>query len=550
MEDSQSMNQKVQGLKDELEGLKRQLMEQAQTLKERNQELRRTNEDLQRMNQLKSDLVSMVSHELRTPLTTIREFTAILSDQIAGPLTDAQREYLGIISGNVERLGRIITNLLDMAKIEAGRIFLNRAFLTVAPIIEHVISTVKPLAQSKGIELVTEIDSAAPSTFADEDKVIQVLLNLVGNALKFTPAKGKVSVHVKEVDGELQLTVKDTGIGITPEDLPNIFKKFETLRRPNRTSSEESTGLGLAISKRLVELHGGRIWVESLPRKGSAFTFTLPIHNVEEVMREYLHNGLEQAKRRKEHLALLLLSVPNYQELHGLYGAEEADRLVREVSRVLRDSIRLLAGDFVIQWKGGHLAMILADVDQATTSAVSQRLTMRIQRRSHTIQGKSIPLDINVQKCVYFPEDGDTPETLLSQLEGAKGPIAGRKRIMVIDDEPKMRKLIKEALQLREYDVCTAASGPEALELLKSNGVNLILLDLVMPVMDGYEVYHLLRENEETRDIPVVIVTAKGERKDRKLGLAMTSYNYLTKPFQMEDLFAKVQEALQRASKG
>ena len=144
-----------------------------------------------------------------------------------------------------------------------------------------------------------------------------------------------------------------------------------------------------------------------------------------------------------------------------------------------------------------------------------------------------------------YPDEALTEDELLKvterKLQRYEKP---RTRIMVIDDEPKIRRFLKEALELREYEVVAAASGPDALEQLKSQAVDLILLDVVMPVMDGYEIYHLLKENPQTRDVPVIMVTGKGERKDRQLGMESVTYNYIPKPFQLEDLLAKIREVL------
>ena len=150
---------------------------------------------------------------------------------------------------------------------------------------------------------------------------------------------------------------------------------------------------------------------------------------------------------------------------------------------------------------------------------------------------------------VLLPDEAMTEDELLKLTEQRlQQTNTVKTRIMVVDDEPKIRQFLKEALELREYEVLAAASGPDALEQLKSQRVHLILLDLMMPVMDGYEVYHLLKENPDTKEVPVIIVTAKGERKDRQLGMDGAPYNYVAKPFQLEDLLAKVREVLQQQS--
>ena len=177
---------------------------------------------------------------------------------------------------------------------------------------------------------------------------------------------------------------------------------------------------------------------------------------------------------------------------------------------------------------------------------IADRIKRTFEDRRFVLASKEIIVPIATALATY-PDDAMSEDELLrvtdSQLHRLDKP---KTRIMVIDDEPKIRQFLKEALELRDYEVLAAASGPDALEQLKSHKVDLILLDLIMPVMDGYEVYHLLKEDPGTKDVPVIIVTAKGERKDRQLGMDTATYNYLAKPFQLEDLLSKVREVLQQ----
>lgn len=532
-------------LKHEREELQSEIWEQARLLEERNAELRRANEELKRVDQLKSDLVSMVSHELRTPLATIKEFTSILVDQIAGPVTKDQQEYLAIIQANVDRLARIIDDLLDMSKIEAGRVLLNKTLVQVEPLLEHVMQSLRPLAESRRIAIEQEVSGAIAGIFADADKVTQVLVNLVSNAIKYTNDGGRVTIGVQEQQNEVQFTVTDTGIGIAEEDLPKLFEKFQRFRRSGDKSSVKGTGLGLAISKRLIEIHGGRIWATSTLGKGSSFAFTVPKYHVEEVFREYIKTGIEQAKRKKHQLSIVVMSVSKFQEMKALYGIEEMTRLLKEVETCVKDTVRRGSGDIVVRWQQGEVVVVMAEVDKSGASSIAGRVRKTVEGRTFTVVGKPTALALTYTTAT-FPDEATNEEELLRITENRLQQ-TGRAltRILVIDDEPKIRQFLKEALELREYAVSTAASGPDALEQLKHQRADLILLDLSMPVMDGYEVYHVLKETPNTASIPVVIVTAKGERKDRQLGMETASYNYVSKPFQLEDLLAKVREVLQ-----
>ncbi len=533
-------------LKDEREQLQSELWEHARLLEERNAELRRANEELKRLDQLKSDLVSMVSHELRTPLATIKEFTAILSDKIAGPVTPDQAEYLGIVRANIDRLSRIIDDLLDMAKIDAGRVILNKGFLEIVPFLATAVQSMRPLAEGRQVRLALEAPDSLPGVFADPDKITQVLVNLIGNAIKFVTGPGQVTIRASVSGNEVQFDITDTGVGIAAEDLPRLFEKFQQLRRVAGANGAKGTGLGLAISKRLVELHGGRIWVTSEPGQGSTFSFTLPQYHVEEIFREHLRQGIEQAKLRQRRFSIVVVGINEFQEMKALYGLEETSRLLKELEVLLKETVRRGAGDVVIRWQRGEMVVILSEVDQAGARAIAERVTRTIESKALAVHDKPVSVSV-VAATATYPDEALTDEDLLKLTEQRlHRPEVARTRLLIVDDEPKIRQFLQEMLELQDYEVRTAASGPEALELLKSQKVELILLDLSMPVMDGYEVYHLLKENPVTREIPVIIVTARGERKDRALGLSGADYNYVAKPFQSEELVAKVREVLQQ----
>ncbi len=493
---------------------------------------------------LKDEFLSTVSHELRTPLATIKEFIGIIADQIAGPVTADQREYLTIIKTNVERLARIINDLLDMAKIEAGHIALSKAFVQTRALIEQVALSMQPLADTKRLALRCNIPERLPGLYADADKVIQVLVNLLGNAVKFTDGGGQVTVDVAERQNELEFSVTDTGPGIAAGDIPKLFEKFHQLRPNPGGGGSKGTGLGLAISKRLVELHGGRIWVTSVVGQGSTFAFTLPKYELEEVFPDYLEHCIEEAKRRGTRFSLILLTIQNFQALKAQHGVEETGRLLKELELVTREAVRGGTSDVVTRWQEGETVVIAAEVDKAGAQQIAGRITQTIERRSLVMGGQQATVSLKATTATYPDEAFKAGDLLQVTRQPAQQPEAPKTRILVVDDEPKIRQFLLEVLQLRECEVLTAASGPDALEQLKSYRVDLILLDLVMPVMDGYEVYHLLKENPQTKDIPVIILTGKEERKDRQLGLSSAPYHYVLKPFLLDDLLATIRQVL------
>jgi len=236
---------------------------------------------LAELDQMKADFISHVSHELRTPLTAMREGTAILLEEISGPLTASQRKVLEVLSSNSDRLYRSICSILDLSKMEAGMMEYQLVPCDPAALIHRSVTSVELIARTKGIHLESNLAEDLPVIFADEERIQQVLDNLLGNALKFTPAGGKIIIGAKtrrenESARLLEVSVSDSGEGIPAEDLQRVFERFyQSPPRIGRT--RPGTGLGLPIARHIVEHHQGKIRVESEPGTGSVFSFTLPI---------------------------------------------------------------------------------------------------------------------------------------------------------------------------------------------------------------------------------------------------------------------------------
>ena len=296
--------------------LEARVTERTRQLSEANAALEVSHRKLRELDQLKSDFVSNVSHELRTPLTAIRMSVDNLLDGVVGDVSPTLQRYLTKVQNNTDRLVRLISDLLDLSRIEAGRIELHRTKVGVAEVIQDVVDSLRPMAVEKGLELSLVPSGTDFFVFADRDKLQQVLINLTGNAVKFTPSGGRITISARLVPAledqrstsvgapepprlgdslllppgppaaalpssaapqqYVEVSVADSGEGIPPEELSAIFDKFHQVRRENRYKAQ-GTGLGLSIAKSLIELHGGRICVESRLGKGSRFVFTLPM---------------------------------------------------------------------------------------------------------------------------------------------------------------------------------------------------------------------------------------------------------------------------------
>lgn len=225
---------------------------------------------LKEVDQLKADFFSMISHELRTPLTTIKEGTSLLLEGIGGTITEKQGRLLTIIGTESNRLTGLVNSILDLSKMEAGMMEYKYEQQSIAPLITEVITEIAPYGESKKICLERQINPDIPSLRMDRERILDVLRNLIGNAIKFTPRGGIVTISAYPVPGGLEVSVSDTGSGIPRENLTTIFDKFKS------SDPRKGTGLGLAIVKHIVTAHGGKVWAESEPEKGSKFTFTLP----------------------------------------------------------------------------------------------------------------------------------------------------------------------------------------------------------------------------------------------------------------------------------
>lgn len=263
----------ISGAYQQLEQLTQSL---EQRVEQRTQELQEANRRLQELDKLKSDFVSTVSHELRTPMTAIKGYVDNILDGLTGVLTERQSYYLNRVKSNVERLTRMINELLDLSRIEAGKVELNLGNVRMRELISDIVEGFQTMAREKGVTLRTHQPDDLPAIQGDRDKLHQVLTNLIQNAIKFTPTGGEVEVESQLWDdGYLQVGVIDTGSGIPSHELEKVFEKF--YRGESGSQDDQRWGLGLSIARSLVKLHGGQIWVESTPGQGSRFYFTVPI---------------------------------------------------------------------------------------------------------------------------------------------------------------------------------------------------------------------------------------------------------------------------------
>jgi signal transduction histidine kinase len=244
-------------------------------LNERNQEVEQKSRELAAASQHKSEFLANMSHELRTPLNAIIGFSEVLSERMFRELNEKQEEYLKDIYASGTHLLSLINDILDLSKIEAGRMELELSVFDLPTTLDSALTLVRERAGRRGIALHMNVDDRLGQIQADERKVRQVVLNLLSNAIKFTPEGGRIEVQAAPKDGLVEVSVSDTGVGIAPEDQEAVFEEFRQVGTADK--KVEGTGLGLTLCRKFIELHGGKIWVQSEVGMGSTFTFTIPV---------------------------------------------------------------------------------------------------------------------------------------------------------------------------------------------------------------------------------------------------------------------------------
>jgi signal transduction histidine kinase/CheY-like chemotaxis protein len=471
---------------------------------EANDRLVRANQQLTRADEMEKRFLANMSHELRTPLNSILGFAELLIDERDAGLGEGRRRtFLETIHSSGKHLLGLINDILDLAKVDAGQMTIEAEPLAGSDSVAEVFGVVEPLASKRGITLETRVGPTI-RIMADPSRLKQILLNLLSNAIKFTSDGGQIRVSARRQGAAVRFEVTDTGIGIAAEDQKLLFVEFHQLAA-GLDRRQQGTGLGLALSKRLVELQGGTIGVRSVPSQGSTFWFTLPVATDEGPSAE-----LPVQESRSEATGPLVLVVeddPGAAELlvHYLRSAgyqtviaadgpdalEKAKRL-RPVAITLDVSLPKLDG-----WE--VLAQLKQEEDTANIPVV---VVSVVDERS---RGRALGA------ADYFvkPISRDALIARLNRYTFATKVKERDVKVLVVDDDPKALELLAKILEPLGFSVIKAASGEEAIQLARQRGPDLVILDLLMPGMSGFEVVKFLKADHYTRAIPVLILTAK-----------------------------------------
>jgi len=500
-----------------------------------NRELARLSDRLKAMHQVaeearraKEEFVANVSHELRTPLNMIIGFSEMItqSPQVYGArLPPALLADIAAIQRNSQHLARLVDDVLDLSQVEAGRMALSKEWTSLREILDEAALAVGALFESKRLYLETEVPPDLPPIFCDSTRIRQVVLNLLSNAGRFAERGG---VRVKawcEKDGVV-ISVTDTGPGIAPEDQEKIFEPFQQLDGSIRRRHGGS-GLGLSISKQFVEMHGGKMWLESEVGLGTTFYFSLPLETVlpvalasDDAMRWFSpYHQYEARTRRSKAPAptlvprfVLLEEEESMQWLFSRYVDGTEIVPVRSVEEAFRELSRSPAQALIVN------APSLREVSRARSETFAQRESETFAQRELA----NLPYGTPAVTCWVPGEDEAarrlgvvrylvkpvTRETLLSTLADLG---KGVKSVLLVDDEPEVLQLFARLLSSAEcsYRVLQATSGQRALSLLRQRHPDVMLLDLIMPGMDGFRVLQEKSQDSTIREIPVVVISAR-----------------------------------------
>jgi PAS domain S-box-containing protein len=492
----------VQALNQNLEA---RVIERTAELKAVNKELGLRNREVELATQMKSKFLASMSHELRTPLNAIMGFSDLLAEEIPGELNAKQKRFVNHIKQGSTHLLQLINDILDLSKIEAGQLELRCEDFQIKDALPEVLSTIQPLAMAKNIRVnqKMEIDS---HVYADRVRFKQILYNLLSNAVKFTPNSGRITIDCREEGNSVCISVADTGVGIRAEDHAVIFEEFRQVEGTDG-NIQEGTGLGLSITKRLVEQQGGRISLESEFGNGSRFTFTLPVASrgsKSQPLNEPPSLAIVADEGRGKPLILVVDDEIAARELLASYLCPEyriamagsGVDAIQKAQQLRPDAITL---DVMMPGSNGFETLTSLRQDPETANIPIIIVSVVDQRQVGFALGATDYLIKPILRSVVL-------ESMRKYVQPQSNE---EETILLVDDDPETLELLKETLRSSGYRTESALSGARAMEVLSSKLIRAVLLDLLMPDMDGFAVIRHIRQEPRLREMPIFVMTAK-----------------------------------------
>jgi signal transduction histidine kinase/CheY-like chemotaxis protein len=492
--------------------------------------------EMREIDRVKTQFLANMSHELRTPLNSIIGFSRVILKGIDGPVTELQQQDLTAIYNSGQHLLGLINDVLDLAKIEAGKMELSFDEINITDVINSVMSTASGLVKDKPIKLLRQIDGELPMVRADAIRLRQVLLNLLSNAAKFTD-EGEIIVHASVQTGptgnpEILVSVSDTGPGIAAEDQGKLFQAFSQVD-DSPTRKTGGSGLGLSISQQLIQLHGGRIGLHSEVGKGSTFYFTVPIYRAQEKEPE-LHGGK------------LILAVDDDPQVLSLYerylGPQGYDVItLTDPSKALERArqIKPFAITLDIMMPGFDGWQVLSELKRDPETRDIPVVICSILEQQE--RGFSLGAADYLLKPIL-------EEDLVSALNRLNGD-GTIKDVLVIDDDPNSLRLMQKIFQHSAYKLTLAQGGLAGWQILTTHAPQAVILDLFMPELDGFTILERMREQPKLRDLPVVVVSGGELSSDQRRMLKEFGQRLISKgSIEEKDLLSILNHALKRVA--
>ena len=497
---------------------------------------------LREVDRMKEEFVSIVSHELRTPLTSILGSIQLVVGEPGSVPDPEHRNLLQIALNNCERLVRIINDILDVSKIESGNLALHKKAVNVAELIRQAVDVVASPARNANVKIDVRLPADLRPVMVDQDRIVQALVNLLSNAVKFAPGGSTVALAAMASQQTVTLSVTDEGEGIAPENLSRLFRKFQQVDSSS-SRRKGGTGLGLAITKALVEQHGGRIFVDSELNKGTRFSITLPAATPEEAaaVAPVVANRDGSASLYVRRV-LVVDDDDDFRELmrqqlrsagYVVFDARDAASAL-QIARNSRPDV--ITVDLLMPGIDGwnfieklRLEDNLASIPIVVVSGAADAKT----------SGKR-PLDVSVVT------KGEGTDRLLREVSLA---LAGRRgaTILVAEDDADLREVLTTSLMRNGHRVVQARDGAEALAAIERDRIDLLVLDLVMPNIDGFGVLARLKELPNGESIPVIVVTGADRSTTEMEALRLGANVYLAKPVEAAALTEQVTKLLTRS---
>jgi PAS domain S-box-containing protein len=513
----------------------------------------------------KNEFISMVSHELRTPLTSIKGFVTAVLDGRAGEVNDRQKRFLSISREQSNLLLSLINDLLDLTQLESGEVDLNQNQFAVDDLVSEAAEAIEPMARRKNLSVGVDISPDLPSLWADRDKLFQVLQNLLSNAVKFTPMEGEITIAAHLDDEEtVCLSVTDSGIGISPEEQRQIFEPFYQVESI-QTRKVGGTGLGLAIVQRITEAHGGRVELESEVGVGSTFRVCIPLARAAGpttslTVRERPVPSEPQPSEPEEAGPVEKPLPPRPARLNPLVLVIEDDEATNSLIQFLLEE----EGYDVISATNGQDALQMATEEQP--DLITLDILMPEMDGFHVLELlNKRPVTSSIPVCIVSIIEDKVKGYRLGAIDYITKPFESEQltaavqsvlkphgkssdtSILVVEDDPNIVELVELALEKKDYHIITASNGVSALEKLRHDRPHLVLLDIMLPKLDGYEFIRQAKADPRTEEIPILVLSVRSLEADINRALRLGAEKYLVKPPTdgVDDLTQVVGETIQ-----